>query len=218
MDKEKPTKILKILKKNFKNLSPPLLQLREKTGNSPFRILIATLLSLRTRDETTAKCVEKLFRVADTPQKILEIPTSELEKLIYPVGFYKKKAVLLKEVSKIILEKFNGKVPDNLNDLLSLPGVGRKTANIVLSRAFNKPAISVDTHVHRISNRLGLVKTKKPEETEEELKKIFPEKLWKEVNELLVALGQTICHPTSPKCSECPVESLCPKIGVERKR
>jgi len=184
----------------------------------PFRVLISCLLSLRTKDNVTLKASKKLFSVAKTPEELLKLSTKKIEELIYPVGFYRVKAKRIKEISKILIEQFGGKVPDSLDELLTLPGVGRKTANIVITQGFNKYGIAVDTHVHRVSNRLGFVKTKTPEETEIELRKIIPKKYWIEFNDLFVSFGQNICTPISPKCSICPINKYCNKVGVKTHR
>lgn len=182
----------------------------EHYQRDPFVVLISTILSQRTRDENTIKATNKLFSVYKTPEEIAKAPLEKLEEIIKEVGFYKVKAKRIKEVSRIIAEKYNNKVPDNIEELLKLPGVGRKTANCVLVYGYNKHAIPVDTHVHRISNRLGLVKTKSPEETEKELIKIIPKKYWRELNSLFVKFGQTICKPANPRCNECPLADICP--------
>ena len=205
---------LKIEKKKFKKTAISEIH---KTKD-PFRVLISCLLSLRTKDEVTLKASERLFSVAKTPQEFLNLPTKKIEELIYPVGFYRAKAKRIKEISKIIIERYNGKVPDNLEELLTLPGVGRKTANIVITQGFNKYGIAVDTHVHRVSNRLGLVKTKTPEETEVKLREIIPKKYWIELNDLFVSFGQNICTPISPRCSICPISKYCDKVGVKTHR
>ncbi len=202
-------KIFSILKKESKKWNAPVVTFMAKNDKDPFKILIATILSLRTKDQITAKASENLFKVADTPEKIIKLTEEEIQKLIYPVGFYKNKAKIIKDISKIIIEKYNSKVPDSLEELLSLKGVGRKTANLVLSEGFNKPAICVDTHVHRISNRLKLVNTKTPEETEFQLMEKIPKKYWKDINFIFVAFGQTICKPVKPKCTECPINDYC---------
>jgi len=217
-EKERIGEILKRIKSEYKKWNPPIVSFMAQSGSDPFKILVATVLSLRTKDETTAKAANRLFQVAKTPQELLKLTEEEIASLIYPVGFYRRKAKQLKEIAKILVEKYGGKVPDDLEELLKLPGVGRKTANLVITEAYGKDGICVDTHVHRISNRLGYVKTKTPEETEMALREKLPKKHWREINELLVALGQTICHPTSPKCSECPINELCPKVGVKRSR
>jgi endonuclease-3 len=192
---------------------------KEETSNSKaFRILISCLLSLRTQDKNTEIASSRLFAVAQTPREILKLSTKKLERLIYSSGHYKKKARVLKSVSKEILERFNGKVPDTREELLSIKGIGPKTANIVLSFAFGKEVLPIDTHCHRIPNRLGWVKTKKPEQTEKELEKILPRKYWKEFNGIFVLFGKTICVPISPKCSECPIKKYCKRIGVTKSR
>jgi endonuclease-3 len=209
MDLKTFEKAFKILKKESKNWNAPVVAFMGRNGTDPFKILISTILSLRTKDQTTAQASDRLFKVADTSEKILKLSEEEIEKLIYPVGFYRNKAKIIKEISKILVEKFNSKVPDDLETLLSFKGVGRKTANLVLSEGFGKPAICVDVHVHRISNRIGLVKTKSPEETEFKLMEILPKKYWKDINFVLVAFGQTICIPVKPKCKECPIIKYC---------
>jgi len=215
---ERIRRIVEILREEKKKWNVPIVTLMSQTGSDPFKILVATVLSLRTKDEVTAKAAERLFQVADTPEKLLKLEEDEIAALIYPVGFYRRKAKNLKEIAKILIEKYGGKVPDDLEELLKLPGVGRKTANLVITLGYGKPGICVDTHVHRIMNRLGYVKTKTPEETEFALREKLPKEFWIEINDLLVSLGQHICHPTSPKCSQCPIEPYCPKIGVKRSR
>lgn len=176
---------------------------------NPFRVLITTILSQRTRDENTDEAAATLFAVYKTPVEIANAPTEEIEKLIKKAGFFRVKAKRVKEVSRIIHEDYNDIVPEDINELLALPGVGRKTANCVLVYGFRKNAIPVDVHVHRISNRLGLVKTKFPEETELELMKIVPEGHWLDLNETFVRFGQDICRPIGPKHEECPINDLC---------
>jgi len=211
-------KILKILKNEYiKNRKPIVTEISER-DKDPYKILIGTLLSLRTKDEVTKQASNKLFSVADVPEQIIKLSQKQIEKLIFPVGFYHRKAENIKLVSKIILQKYSGKVPDELDKLLSLPGVGRKTANLVLVLGFDKFGICVDTHVHRISNRWNFVKTKSPEKTEFELRRKLPKKYWKIYNDYLVSFGQNICKPISPLCSKCEIEKWCPKIGVNTKR
>ena len=176
-----------------------------------FKILIATILSARTRDTTTDKVVEKLFKKYNTPKALTEIDIEELKILIRQSGYYKQKAKRIKEVSKIIYEDYNSEVPKDFDELVSLPGVGPKTANCVLVFAFNIPALTVDTHMHRIPNRLRWVKTKKPEETEKELKKILPKDLWIRASRTIVRFGQQHCNPLHSKCNTCPIEIMCPK-------
>jgi len=178
-------------------------------STEPFHVLIATVISQRTKDEVTYNVAEKLFSRYPDAKSLKDAPEEEIARLIYPAGFYKQKAKKIKEIAKIIDEEYGGNVPDTINELLKLPGVGRKTANIVLSRCFNQDVIAVDTHVHRIANRLGWVHTKTPEETERELMKVLPKKYWREINELLVMFGRTICKPIGPKCDICPVKDYC---------
>lgn len=182
---------------------------REKFSSDPFRILICTILSQRTRDENTERACAKLFARYSNAHELAKADPKDLYKLIRESGMYRQKAERIVQVTRIIVERFNGKVPDNLEELLQLPGVGRKTANIVLYQAFNQPAIAVDTHVHRISNRLGLVKTKKPEETEQRLMKIVPRHLWGPLNGSMVEFGRRICLPLKPKCEVCPLRGDC---------
>jgi len=188
------------------------------SDNNPFMVLVSTVLSARTKDVTTIPIAERLFEKYKTPEDFLRIPTKRLEKMIYGIGFYHEKAKRLQALSRALLEKHRGRVPQQLEALLELPGVGRKTANCVLVYAFRKPAIPVDVHVHRVSNRLGIVKTKKPIETEEALARVVPKRYWIELNELFVRHGQTICAPVSPFCSRCPIRKLCRRIGVKRSR
>jgi endonuclease-3 len=190
-----------------------------KKKREPFKILISTILSARTRDANTRIATERLFAKYNTPQLIAEANIEELEKLIQVSGFYRVKAARIKEVSRIIQEEYGGTVPSNYNTLIKLPGVGAKTANCVLVYAFNIETIAVDTHVHRISNRLRWVNTKKPEETEEALKKIIPKKEWKRINRIFVKFGQEICLPLNPKHIICPIENICPKdFSMEEER
>ena len=179
---------------------------------NPYLVLIACILSLRTNDKTTYPATLRMLELAKTPQEMMNIKTEDLERAIYPVGFYKNKAGQIIELSKIITEKYNGKVPCDIEELCKFKGVGRKTANLVLSEGFNKPAICVDVHVHRIFNRLGYLKTKDPEETEFALREKLPQKYWIPINSLLVTHGQNVCKPIKPLCEKCPVEKYCEKI------
>ena len=210
--------IVEILKKELKKYGDPVVTKVAKEKRSPYRVLISTILSLRTKDKTTLRASEKLFKKADTPKKMLNLSKNEIEKLIYPVGFYHRKSKQILKISEILIDEYGGNVPDDFDELLKLPGVGRKTANLVLNEGFGKLGICVDTHVHRISNRLGIVKTKNPKETEFALQKALPEKHWIIFNTLLVTLGQNICTPISPKCSICPINQYCKKVGVEKHR
>lgn len=218
MNKFNIDRFVKALTKNYKNWNAPVITFISNKGGTPFEILVSTILSLRTKDEVTAKAAETLFAVARTTEEILKLDEAQLQKLIYPVGFYPTKAKRLRQISKIIIEQYNNKVPDELDELLKLPGVGRKTANLVLIEGFHKEGVCVDTHVHRISNRIGYVKTKNPDQTEFALRKKLPKKHWVKYNELLVAFGQVLCRPISPFCSKCPVSDMCPKIGVKTSR
>ncbi|MCJ7442578.1 MAG: endonuclease III [Thermoanaerobaculaceae bacterium] len=184
----------------------------------PFRLLVACVISLRTKDEVTAQASARLFAVAATPEALARLPQSRIAKLIFPAGFYNTKAKQIREISRRIARDHGGRVPADRETLLALPGVGRKTANLVLGLGFGIPAICVDTHVHRISNRLGLVRTQNPEETEHALEKVLPRRLWIEINDLLVTFGQNVCQPVSPWCSACPLAERCPRIGVGRHR
>jgi endonuclease-3 len=210
--------MMSILKKFLVDEVPVVTRISKSDAGSPFIILVSTLLSLRTKDETTDQAMERLVKVATTPEELLNLSNEKLEKIIYPVGFYRNKARTLKNVSRIIIEKYHGKVPDNLDELLTIKGVGRKTANLVVTEAYGKPGICVDTHVHRISNRLGIVFTKNPHQTEEVLRIVLPKKYWIIYNTLLVAFGRRTCQPVSPRCSQCPIAYLCQKIGVTKQR
>jgi len=187
-------------------------------GESPFRILIGCILSLRTKDETTYPATERLFARAKDPEGMLRLRESTIARRIYPVGFYRRKAAQIREVSRLLLERHGGRVPDTIDELLELPGVGRKTANLTVTLGFGKPGICVDAHVHRICNRLGWVETRHPDATEDALRRILPKRWWIPINETLVRHGQQICHPVSPKCSECPVHRECARVGVTRSR
>lgn len=180
-----------------------------KSARDPFEVLIFTIISQRTRDEQTAVASHRLLSKFPTPKELAKANERQIQKLIKPAGFYRVKAKKIKEVCKILEDRFDGTVPNDFDSLMSLPSVGRKTANCVLVFGFKIPAIPVDTHVHRISNRLGLVSTSKPEDTEEALKKVLPKKYWIDINHMLVRFGQTICRPINPKCKECPLSNLC---------
>lgn len=196
----------------------PLIDGTNANSQTPFRILIATILSLRTKDTLTAVVAPRLFAAADTPETMLALREEQIAELIYPVGFYRTKARSIREVCALLLAHHGGKVPADLDALLALPGVGRKTANLVLTMGFDLPGICVDTHVHRITNRWGYIQTKTPEETEFALRDTLPPEHWTAINGLLVTLGQNICHPTSPRCSICPVAAYCARVGVTRSR
>ena len=212
--------IFKLLREELKKYNSPVLSKKwEEIKKTPFTTLISCILSLRTKDKVTDNASVRLFKKYNTPETLSKAPVDEIEKLIFPVGFYHTKAKRIKEISKTLLEKYNGKVPDDFNELMKLKGVGRKTANIVMTFGFNKTDyIPVDTHCHRLPNRLGWIKTKTPEETEQELKKILPKTYWHDFNHLFVQFGQSICVPISPFCSKCPIEKYCKKIGIKNQR
>lgn len=212
------SEIIRIIKEQIKEFDEPSVTLVGKKWNSPFLVLISCLLSLRTKDEVTLPASERLFKLAKTPAELASLDTKLIERTIFPVGFYKRKAVGIKDVSKTILGKFNGRVPDDIDELLTLKGVGRKTANLVLTEGYKKLGICVDTHVHRISNRFGYVKTASPNDTEQALRKKLDKKHWIEYNALLVVWGQNVCRPVSPLCSICSIEKYCPKVGVLKSR
>jgi len=211
-------KVMQILEKHYSYTERTTLNRMRKNNEEAFKILISCLLSLRTQDKNTEIASNNLFAVAQTPEEILKIPIKKLEKLVYKSGHYKKKSRILKSVSKEIIERFQSKVPESKEDLLSIKFVGPKTANIVLNFAFNQPVLPIDTHCHRIPNRLGWVKTKKPEQTEVELEKILPKKYWYEFNGIFVLFGKEICQPVSPWCSKCPISQYCKRINVEKSR
>jgi len=209
---------VRILRREVPKWDTPVVTLMAETYESPFRVLISCILSLRTQDATTANASHRLFAVADSPQAMVKLPAQKIEKLIYPVGFYKTKARQILEMCRTIINRHAGKVPDEIDNLLAFKGVGRKTANLVVTLGYNKPGICVDTHVHRISNRWGYIKTATPEKTEIALRAKLPKKYWIEYNNLLVNFGQHLCRPISPLCSECPVKKYCRQIGVGVRR
>ncbi|MCB4204368.1 endonuclease III [Deferribacterales bacterium Es71-Z0220] len=211
--------IFKQLEIFYKNENEPsVTKIAKMCNNDPFKVLISTIISLRTKDEVTLKSSLNLFNRADTPEKIIQISVEEIEKLIFPAGFYRKKAVTIKEISKKLVDEYDSLVPDNIDELLKFKGIGRKTATLVMIEGFGKKEVCVDTHVHRISNRMGLVKTKSPNETEIELKKIIPDKYWIKLNKILVVYGQKICKPISPLCSSCFIDKYCDKINIKNER
>ena len=212
------TKVLKTLKNAVRELPDPSVTLVGKKWKSPYLVLVSCLLSLRTKDETTLPASKRLFALAQTPQTMLKLSFRDIERAIYPVGFYRTKARRILDISRVLVQDHQGNVPDTLEGLLSFKGVGRKTANLVLVEGFGKPGICVDTHVHRITNRLGYVKTCTPEQTETALRAKLPPVLWKDINWLLVLWGQNVCRPVSPKCSACAVSDLCHKVGVSSRR
>ena len=196
---------------------PSVSQIARKRRD-PFRILVSTVLSLRTKDEVTMAASKRLFQIAATPDKLAKTPVRTIEKAIYPVGFYKTKARSIKAIAKTLVTKHDSVVPDTIDELLKFKGVGRKTANLVITLGYGKDGICVDTHVHRVSNRLGLIHTKTPNETEFALMDVLPRKHWIGYNELLVSFGQRVCKPISPHCSTCVLDKTCPKLGVDKHR
>ncbi len=218
LDNKQIAEVIKRLKIAMKDLPDPSVTLVGKKYNSPFLVLISCLLSLRTKDTTTLPICEKLFPKVSTIEGFLKLSPQEIEKHIYPVGFYKTKARTILGICRDLKERFNSQVPDDLDQLLTLKGVGRKTANLVLTEGFGKLGICVDTHVHRISNRLGYVRTKDPNETEFALRDKLPTQYWIEYNALLVTWGQNVCKPVSPLCTTCPVNKMCERneVGVSR--
>ena len=202
-------KIVKKLK-DAKQPQSEFVQLMD-SFKDPYLVLIACILSLRTNDKTTYPATLRMLKLGKTPKDFATCDIEELSKAIYPVGFYANKAKQIVELSKILVEKYNSEVPDEIEELIKFNGVGRKTANLVLSEGFNKPAICVDVHVHRIFNRLGLIKTKTPEETEFALRETLPQKYWIDINSLLVTHGQNVCKPIKPLCQECPISDFCAK-------
>ncbi|MFC1490008.1 endonuclease III domain-containing protein [Candidatus Latescibacterota bacterium] len=211
-------KIIKILREISSNWQEPIVTEISKIERNPYKVLISTIISLRTKDEVTRSASDRLYKLADTPETIVELDAGEIEKAIYPAGFYKNKAKTILEVSKTIIDKYEGIVPDDLDELLTMKGVGRKTANLVLTLGYGIPGICVDTHVHRISNRFGYVSTKNPNETEFALREKLPPQYWIEYNDLLVSFGQNMCRPISPLCSQCPIHDHCMRIDVKSHR
>jgi endonuclease-3 len=195
-----------------------LTEVARTMGRNPFKILIGCLLSLRTKDETTGPAAARLFALGGTPEAMLRLSAAEIAQAIYPVGFYRTKATTILDICRTLVDRYGGQVPDTMEGLLALKGVGRKTANLVLTMGFQKPAICVDTHVHRISNRWRYVRTKTPEETEFALRRKLPKAYWLVYNDLLVAFGQNICKPISPLCGQCPLNDSCAKVGVKQHR
>lgn len=210
-------KIVLILTERYHNNTSALMDV-SNNAKDPFLVLISCILSLRTKDAVTAEATKRLFARAKTPAEMLKLTKEEIEVLIYPVGFYHRKTEQILEICRVLIERYDSRVPDELEELLKFKGVGRKTANIVVTMGYNKLGVAVDTHVHRISNRLGLVATKTPHQTEFALRDLLPEKYWIIFNDLLVMHGQNICTPISPKCSICPIAEYCKRVGVARFR
>jgi endonuclease-3 len=210
--------IMQALKRAVEGMRVPIVTEYSRDGADPFRILISTVLSLRTKDETTAAASARLFALAKTPEAMLRLDEGRIAREIFPVGFYKTKARTIRRICQVLIERHGGRVPDDLDELLKLNGVGRKTANLVLTLGFGKPGICVDTHVHRITNRWGLVATRTPEQTEMALRRLLPARYWIPINDWLVAYGQQVCRPVSPRCSVCALRRWCGRLGVDRSR
>lgn len=213
-------RVMRALGKALTDLDVPAVEkIANDQAEDPFQILIATLLSARTQDATTHAASTRLFRVARTPRSMARLPVREIERLIYPVSFYRNKAEHVKACCEMLLSRFGGAVPSTMEELTTLPGVGRKTANLVLILGFrSRQNICVDTHVHRISNRLGWVRTREPEETEQALYRAIARRWWPDINLYLVTWGQNVCRPVHPRCGDCVIEKECPRIGVRRTR
>ncbi|MBE9527938.1 MAG: endonuclease III [Proteobacteria bacterium] len=210
---------VEILREEYKTFPVPYVtEVAAEKKRSPYKVLVSCILSLRTKDSTTREASERLFKIAPTPERLARLEVEVIERAIYPAGFYRVKAGTLKEVGRVLVEERGSKVPDTIEGLLELKGVGRKTANLVVTMGYNKPGICVDVHVHRITNRWGYVRTKSPDSTEMALRKKLPEKHWADINDLLVAYGQNLCRPVSPYCSECKLYGMCNRVGVKKRR
>ena len=210
---------VRILKREVRHWQEPVVGVVAKESDrNPFLILISTLLSLRTKDKTTREAGDRLFAMARTPAAMLKLPLKKLEGVIYPVGFYRTKANAIHQICRRLIDEYDGVVPDSIDELVTFPGVGRKTANLVVTIGYGKPGICVDIHVHRISNRWGYIKTKTPEESEQVLRRALPKQYWIIYNDLLVPYGQNLCLPVSPLCSTCKLTELCDRVGVTRSR
>lgn len=209
--------VVKLLREEYPRWQEPIVT-EVARKRDPFRVLISTVISLRTKDETTRESAYRLFQLAVTPKQMLELSEEVISETIYPAGFYRTKAKNIRRICAILTDELGERVPDTIEELLKLPGVGRKTANLVVTLGYGKPGICVDTHVHRVSNRLGYVSTKTPEQTEFALRAKLPEEYWIEYNDLLVTYGKYVCTPVSPFCSRCRIDDYCDKAGVARSR
>jgi endonuclease III len=209
---------VRILRREAPKWQTPVVTLIAEASDSPFKILISCILSLRTQDSTTAQASRRLFALADSPETMVRLSAKKIEQAIFPVGFYRIKAKTILAICRSLNEKYCGRVPDEIDELIKFKGVGRKTANLVVTLGYNKPGICVDTHVHRISNRWGYIKAATPEKTEVALREKLPKQYWIEYNDLLVSFGQQLCRPISPLCSQCPVAKYCSQIGVTVRR
>ncbi|MBI5673181.1 MAG: endonuclease III [Nitrospirae bacterium] len=210
---------IRIVRREIRRWQEPVVGVVAKESNrDPFPILMSTLLSLRTKDKTTREAGDRLFAMARTPATMLELPLKKVEQAIYPVGFYRTKAKSIHQICRRLIDEYGGNVPDSIDELLTLPGVGRKTANLVVTLGFGKPGICVDIHVHRISNRWGYIDTKTPEASEDALRRKLPKQYWIIYNDLLVPYGQNLCLPVSPWCSTCKLADMCDRVGVTKSR
>ncbi|MDP2688773.1 MAG: endonuclease III [Deltaproteobacteria bacterium] len=218
MNNEDIPKVFKILREEYRRFKTPYVTEVAARRKDPFKVLVSCILSLRTKDETTREASNRLFALASTPVDMASLPLTKIEKAIYPVGFYRNKARTIKNISKELIERHSSRVPDTIDELLTLKGVGRKTANLVVTFAYKRPGICVDTHVHRITNRWGYVCAPTPDKTELELRRVLPKRYWIPINDLLVAFGQNVCRPVSPFCSRCGLEPYCGKVGVGKRR
>jgi endonuclease-3 len=205
---------IRILRREVPKWATPIVTKVAESSQDPFHVLISCILSLRTQDATTAQASRRLFQLAETPETMARLSPKTIEKAIFPVGFYRTKAKSIRTICRVLNEKYSGKVPDEIDELLQFNGVGRKTANLVVTLGYRKPGICVDTHVHRISNRWGYIRTRNAKETEFTLREKLPKHYWLEYNDLLVTFGQHLCRPISPLCSQCPIEKYCDRIGV----
>lgn len=218
MNQEEIGKTIAILKREVKKWPTPIVTQLEGKDDAPYQVLVSCILSLRTKDKTTSEAYARLYAEAKNPLQLSKLSVVKIEKLIYPVGFYRNKAEQLKEIGRVLVEDYDSIVPDTIGELLKFTGVGRKTANLVVTAGYGKPGICVDTHVHRITNRWGYIKTKTPDKTETALRQLLPKKYWLVINDLLVTFGQNHCKPVSPNCSTCKIENLCPKVDVIKGR
>jgi endonuclease-3 len=212
------TRIVRTLTRTSRRWSPTAVGIVAHESRDPFQVLVSCLISLRTKDEVTGAASARLFRLARTPRTMVGLPATTIARAIYPAGFYRTKSKTIREICRTLLARHGGQVPATMEELLALKGVGRKTANLVLTIGFGMPGICVDTHVHRISNRLGIVETNTPEQTESALRQVLPRRYWIPYNDLLVTFGQNLCKPISPLCSACPVHPDCPQLGVGVRR
>jgi endonuclease III len=209
--------VYEILKIEFHKHRMPVVELIEMQTNDPFKVLVATIMSARTKDETTEAAARRLFEKVSSPADLEKLSIENIEKLIYPVGFYHDKAKSLQKLNSVLQDLYNGEIPSSVEELVKLPGVGRKTANLVVAVAFDKPAVCVDIHVHRIFNRLGYLKTSNPLQTEMKIREWFPEKYWTTFNSYFVSFGQHTCKPINPVCNACPIYKYCSRVGVKTK-